>query len=77
VWEATQRWSVYDTTNRVSIHASRVGGDVAGSYVSALLVVSIHASRVGGDVVFSEIFIVTVVSIHASRVGGDQGSDKG
>jgi len=54
-----------------------VGGDVAGSYVSALLVVSIHASRVGGDVVFSEIFIVTVVSIHASRVGGDQGSDKG
>ena len=59
-------------TRLISIHASRVGGDVKSvPQFIKLEFISIHASRVGGDEVALCSFRATTISIHASRVGGD------
>ena len=49
VWVATGPVSSGDKKPIVSIHATRVGGDVKGLAVTQKLIVSIHATRVGGD----------------------------
>ena len=57
---------------KISIHASRVGGDCSNDFVTdSLCLISIHASRVGGDTTGYHHIAATCISIHASRVGGD------
>ena len=56
----------------ISIHASRVGGDLTSGYFKYLWFISIHASRVGGDADARQAHPASGdISIHASRVGGD------
>ena len=49
VWDATGRLLKDVITLRVSIHASRMGCDIASVAEAAALTVSIHASRMGCD----------------------------
>ncbi len=50
VWEATvQRPASCYSRFRISIHASRVGGDTIDDLERIRPYISIHASRVGGD----------------------------
>ena len=62
---------------RISIHASRVGGDDSEARKRRYCEISIHASRVGGDAIVSDRLNNKSISIHASRVGGDAGRGQG
>ena len=48
-WEATVNEDVIEFEFDISIHASRVGGDLGKLGNAHLRDISIHASRVGGD----------------------------
>ena len=48
-WEATLESQRYARLTTISIHASRVGGDMRCPYTLQVHPISIHASRVGGD----------------------------
>ena len=48
-WEATQERCPSASSSSISIHASRVGGDVCYAAYRLKEDISIHASRVGGD----------------------------
>ena len=71
-WEATALKGQIEALKRISIHASRVGGDLNARGVEFIsLKISIHASRVGGDAYSAHVSPADRISIHASRVGGD------
>mgnify|MGYP006910858701 CR=1 FL=1 len=70
-WEATLSLSASHAHKRISIHASRVGGDSNIRTAAPAPAISIHASRVGGDDISQAATIAMWISIHASRVGGD------
>ena len=77
-WEATDsRFARRVRGSCISIHASRVGGDVDRVIVLIRIrgEISIHASRVGGDMPTKEQLWDIDISIHASRVGGDVGGE--
>ena len=71
-WEATVLHRPITGRTSISIHASRMGGDLNAYRVGRLRFISIHASRMGGDagnpLRRQSSF---VISIHASRMGGD------
>ena len=51
VWEATVIQDICNGRGRISIHASRVGGDLCMLQPHTAIAISIHASRVGGDAI--------------------------
>ena len=72
VWVATTESVADSDTNLVSIHATRMGGDLMQSWKSSTTkFVSIHATRMGGDRQHGEDPACQLVSIHATRMGGD------
>mgnify|MGYP004669544517 CR=1 FL=1 len=73
MWVATGCGYGHTGGTAVSIHATRVGGDVS-KWVDVILYkwVSIHATRVGGDTWRKVSCALNIVSIHATRVGGDR-----
>ena len=59
---------------RISIHAPREGGDVAGFVQGCKRsTISIHAPREGGDAACPAVPDLGEISIHAPREGGDRG----
>ena len=61
-----------ETQVMISIHAPRVGSDVASDIVPSFLIISIHAPRVGSDAAFLLRQVPgLLISIHAPRVGSD------
>ena len=56
----------------ISIHAPRVGSDLALRGTSQESKISIHAPRVGSDLEFLLCIFLVNISIHAPRVGSDQ-----
>ena len=73
VWGATLHSDPLKPTRKISIHAPRVGRDVAPAVaVEAPEKISIHAPRVGRDRITPRIlFCAPPISIHAPRVGRD------
>ncbi len=70
-WEATPDAIGDMRVIRISIHASRMGGDRCPFPRAVIHVISIHASRMGGDVARHLVQMDLIISIHASRMGGD------
>ena len=69
---ATRKHDSFLPLRSVSIHATRVGGDLRFNSLNLSVKVSIHATRVGGDLFgLPKCFGYIAVSIHATRVGGD------
>ena len=57
---------------KISIHTTRVGGDVMGINNSTTQIkISIHTTRVGGDTQKMPEGMSYKISIHTTRVGGD------
>ena len=73
VWGATDgSYCRFEFDSVISIHAPRVGSDVAVQPRTARLrSISIHAPRVGSDSDDAEHIEITEISIHAPRVGSD------
>ena len=72
-WVATIDRPTLDLALSISIHATRVGGDLSiksSHWVSFFI--SIHATRVGGDEMRNATQSHKRISIHATRVGGDR-----
>ena len=73
VWGATSRCPPCNRQQKVSIHAPRVGSDLAAGDAGGRHVrVSIHAPRVGSDGLIHPLQDSGGVSIHAPRVGSDR-----
>ena len=61
-----------DMTQKISIHAPRVGSDPHAETVEmSANVISIHAPRVGSDPRPRHVSSIALISIHAPRVGSD------
>ena len=63
----------YKVTGWISIHAPRVGSDVACRVEDVIVRISIHAPRVGSDPADDVRGVILNISIHAPRVGSDHG----
>ena len=62
----------YDrSTELISIHAPRAGGDDYWETPQSLFDISIHAPRAGGDGREGGHGLLFAISIHAPRAGGD------
>ena len=71
-WGATGQLVEHRGVAAISIHAPRVGSDLATLTFCALFgVISIHAPRVGSDQLAQGSLSPHVISIHAPRVGSD------
>ena len=71
VWGATQHTAPICIVEDISIHAPRVGSDIAAASFPARLFISIHAPRVGSDSSKAAAQKKMLISIHAPRVGSD------
>ena len=72
VWGATGGVGVTCISQRISIHAPRVGSDAEQECGGAVNHISIHAPRVGSDAQEADhAFDYAEISIHAPRVGSD------
>ena len=72
-WGATTQQKSALISRLISIHAPRVGSDLALRRVDDRLDISIHAPRVGSDAVcLARVRETAVISIHAPRVGSDE-----
>ena len=73
VWVVTLPFLAVLTITRISIHTTRVGGDViVFVFCKFKSNISIHTTRVGGDDEMTEKQVVHFnISIHTTRVGGD------
>ena len=73
VWVVTGDGVFHSCINLISIHTTRVGGDLFNFIkCKKITFISIHTTRVGGDV-FLAVDSVKLrrISIHTTRVGGD------
>ena len=65
------------SSNEISIHTSREGGDEGWEDNGDKECISIHTSREGGDAAKGDgVTDDTEISIHTSREGGDQTTKK-
>ena len=71
VWGATHKCNLVHPVQVISIHAPRVGRDLADGTVQCHDCISIHAPRVGRDPKPYNLLCCVQISIHAPRVGRD------
>ena len=71
MWAETRLKEFGFKVSKISIHSTRVGGDLCWVDGDRFYYISIHSTRVGGDGSGHSKASFCFISIHSTRVGGD------